>query len=408
MSRRLSTVVVVALASLSMWLMGASSAFAVGTTPVPSWMTDGRLYASVTGGDRIYLGGEFTQLRSAPLGTPASVIPVSNLGAIDLTTGEGVPGFTTAVTHATYAPFVRDMVLSPDGSRLYIGGRFDAVNGEKRRNVAAIDTSDGSVIASFKPRVGSLKNQVFSLLLSPDGSTLYIGGKFGKVTGVVHTNIAAVNTANGSLLDWSSTPNDSVRSMDFSSDGDTIFMVGAFSAVDSQARESIARIDTATGALDPWFVPGFLISGPPMTGWSVDATATAVYGGFGRGPNWFGAYRVSDGSQVFRRSTVGNVQKVMISPDGTQLFVGGHFGTGGLTQTFTECGSTPFRGLLIASPANGTVSCSWIPQLEPYGSNYEGVWDFTLTAEHLWFVGNFTHVGGVAQANVARLPLSTP
>jgi hypothetical protein len=148
-----------------------------------------------------------------------------------------------------------------------------------------------------------------------------------------------------------------------------------------------------------------LISGPPMTGWSVDATATTVYGGFGRGPNWFGAYSTTTGNQIFRRSTVGNVQKVEMSPDGTQLFVGGHFGTGRLTQTFTECGSTQFRGLLIANPTTGTVSCSWIPQLEPHGSNFEGVWDFTFTSEHLWFMGNFTHVNGVAQANIARAAL---
>lgn len=405
MHRRSSRAVLATLVSLVVALGLAPAASAMGQTPVPSWMTNGKLYASVAGNGRIYLGGQFTQVRSTPLGTPGPRFTVKNLGAISLATGEGDASFDPLVTHATATAFVRDVVLSPDGSRLYIAGRFDAVDGVAARNVAAIDTATGTIDTAFLPTVGSLKNQALTLLLSGDGSTLFVGGKFKKVGGQPHVNLVALDTADGSPRTWASSPNDSVRAMDFSSDGATIFIVGAFSLVDGQSRESIARISTATGALDPWAVPGFLISGPPMTGWSVDAAENVVYGGFGRGPNWFGAYSTTTGNQIFRRSTVGNVQKVLLSPDGTQLFVGGHFGTGSLTQTFTECGSAQFRGLLIANPSTGTVSCSWIPQLEPHGNNFEGIWDLTLTAEHLWFVGNFTHVNGVAQANVARAAL---
>jgi hypothetical protein len=367
-------------------------------------MTNGKLWATTTDDARIYLGGLFTQVRSTPLGTPGPRLLVKNVGAIDLATGEGVVGFDPAVTHASATAYVKAMALSPDGSRLYIGGRFDAVDGIAVRNVAAINTSDGSLDTSFTPTVGSLKNQVFSLLVSPDGSTLYVGGKFAKVDGEAHKNVAAIDTSDGSVVTaWASSPNDSVRAMDFSADGATIFLVGAFSAVDGQTRESIARIGTATGALQSWAVPTWQISGPPMTGWSVDATASAVYGGFGRGPNWFGAYSLTTGFEIWRRGTAGNVQKVLLSEDGSRLFVGGHFGTGSLTQTFSECGSgTQFHGLLMASPSTGAVDCSWVPVLEPYGSNFQGIWEIEETNDHLWFAGNFTHVNGVAQANVAR------
>lgn len=404
MHRRLTAALVASLTSLTLISVAAPPAHAMGQTPVPSWMTNGKLWATATDETRIYLGGQFTQVRSTPLGTPGPRILVGNVGALDVTTGEGVAGFDPMVTHASATAFVRAMALSPDGSRLYIGGRFDAVDGVAARNVAAIDTSDGSLDPTFTPTVGSLKNQVFSLLLSPDGSMLYVGGKFKKVQGETHVNVAAIHTSDGSVATaWSSSPNDSVRAMDLAVDGQTIFMVGAFSAVDGQTRESIARIATATGALQSWSVPTWQISGPPMTGWSVDATATAVYGGFGRGPNWFGAYSITTGFEIWRRSTAGNVQKVLLSEDGTRLFVGGHFGTGSLTQTFSECGSsTRFYGLLMANPSTGTVDCSWVPLLEPYGSNYQGIWEIEETDDHLWFAGNFKHVNGVAQANVAR------
>jgi hypothetical protein len=402
MRRRLVMTMIASVTSFTLAIAGAPPALAMGQTPVPSWMTNGKLFASVIGNGRIYLGGQFTQVRSTPLGTPGPRFTVRNVGALDLATGEGVSGFDPLVTHATENAFVRALALSPDGSTLYIGGRFDAVDGVTVRNVAAINTADGSIDSSFRPNVGSLKNQVFSLLVSPDGSTLYVGGKFARAEGATRGNLAAFDTSDGSLLDWAPSANDNVRAMDFASDNASIFMVGAFSTVNGLSRESIARVDVSTGATHPWFVPGVLISGPPMTGWSVDASATTVFAGFGRGPNWFASYNATTGSRNWQRGTNGNVQKVLLSEDGTQLFVAGHFGTGRLNQTFSECGSTLFRGLLVANPVTGTVDCSWIPQLAPSGNNFQGLWDLDLTATELWFAGNFSSVNGVDQANVAR------
>lgn len=404
MSRRLVTTLVASLSSLALALVGATPALAMGQTPVPSWMTNGKQFATVVDDDTIYFGGQFTQVRSAPLGSPGPKFTVDNVGAIDLSSGEGVSTFRPSVTHATEVANVRALALSVDGSILYIGGKFDAVNGVKVRNVAALNTSDGSIVNTFKPTVGSLKNQVYSLLLSPDGSRLIVGGKFSKVEGATRKNLAAVNTADGSLVTtWSSSPNSNVRAMDLAPGNASIYIVGAFDSVDGVSRESIARINTATGALDAWAVPGALISGPPMTGWSVESSTTTVYAGFGRGPNWFGAYSATTGNQVWKRGTSGNAQKVLLTADGTRLIVGGHFGTGRLNQTFSECGSSKlFRGLLIANAATGIVDCTWVPELKPYGSNYQGIWDVELTPAHLWFAGNFSQVNGVDQANVAR------
>lgn len=404
MRRRFTALTVATLASLALILSAAPSALAVAESPDSTWMTNGKVYASVIGGGRIYVGGQFRKLIETPPGTLGSRILARNVGAIGLSSGDGIRRFAPTVDHSVDAPYVNALALSNDGSVLYVGGHFDSVDGVSVRNVAALDTSDGSVIRSLSPRVGDRNNIVYSLLLSPDGSTLYAGGKFRKVEGEVRKNLVAIDTATETpLAGWTPTPDNKVRAMDLADDGDSLYIVGTFDSVDGQARESIARIEVGSGDLHPWAVPGQFISGPPMTGWSVDATAAAIYAGFGRKPNWFGAYDVNTGVQLFRKNTSGNVQKVLLPDDGTELFVGGHFGTGRLTQTFNECGSTQFYGLLSANPATGTVNCTWSPELDPHGRNYDGIWDLDLSPAHLWLAGKFSSVEGVDQANVARL-----
>jgi hypothetical protein len=395
--------VVVAIVTAVVAVALASPAFAMGQTPVPSWMIGhGKVLATAVGGGRIYLGGQFTELRSTPVGVPGTRVLVDNLAAIDVSTGSGITSFSPHVTHSTDPANVRALAVSPDGGTLFLGGHFDAVNGIARRNVAAIDTATGAVKPDFDPVVGTAANQVYALMVSTDGSRLYVGGQFNRVNGQARSHAAAVSTVDGTTLAWSPQPAGRVRGMTNAPDGQTIFIVGSFASVAGVSRESIARVDAITGALHPWAVPGQYIDGPPMNGFSVDVSATTVYAGFGKTPNWFAGFSMTTGIQTMRTNTVGNVQKVMLSPDGTQLFVGGHFGTGELRQRFSNCGDQLFYALLVANPVTGAVDCSWVPQLEPNTNNYHGIWDLERTSGHLWFAGKFTSVNGVKQSGIAR------
>jgi hypothetical protein len=242
---------------------------------------------------------------------------------------------------------------------------------------------------------------VFSILVSGDGATIYAGGAFTDVDGSRRRHTAAFGT-DGSLLPWFPKPNRNVRSMAFDEAGSTIFLAGAFDEAFGQARQSIARVDATSGALHDWAIPSGTLPSP-MTAWSVTATGDRLFGGFGRGPNFAQAFRLDDGdtgSSVWKWSTVGNVQEVQLSPNGSQLFVGGHFGTGRLQQRVCN---QDVHGLLVMNPSNGAIDCSWIPKLEPFGNNFQGVWDIELTASHVWFAGKFTEVGDVQQQNVARV-----
>ncbi len=73
-----------------------------------------------------------------------------NVFAYDITTGNRVASFN----HSLNAQG-RVVTAAPDGSRIYVGGDFTAVDGVARGHVAAFDTATGALDPTFKPNVSS-------------------------------------------------------------------------------------------------------------------------------------------------------------------------------------------------------------------------------------------------------------
>jgi len=375
-------------------------AWALSTTPDITWMTNGRLYASVRLGNTLYVGGTSTLVKAE---VPGHAYAVSGLAAFDITTGKGIPTWTPLVTNNTGTPVVHGLALSPDGAWLYVGGRFDAIDGCALRNLGRISTATGQVDPTFAPQVGNSTSLVYAILTSVD--RIYFGGRFSLVSGIRRSKMLAAVDPDGALdPDWTAVADKTVHSLAFASDGATIFVGGVFTTMDGVPRQSVARVTTDTGALDPWAIPAGTIVAP-QSAWTFAVTPTRLYGGFGyTGPNYLAAFRLDNGSagdQVWRFNTVGNVQTVALSPSGTQLYFGGHFGLGQLQQTV--CRHVPLKGLAIANPVNGQIDCSWVPYLEP--NNFEGPWSLVLTDTYLWVAGGFTRIGGIQHRDVARFTL---
>ena len=282
--------------------------------------------------------------------------------------------------------------------------------------MAAVDAVDGST-EPFAPQVTkTAPKSPFVFALLADDSRLYAGGLFSHVDGKGRSQLAAFDLATGALDPvWKPKANDKVQDLEFGPDGrSTIFIAGRFSNIvgsdgTPEPRQSLARVQTATGNLHPWKIPACPSAGciqGPQQGWDITVTPTMVYGGFGDGPNFLAAFRISpdpllDGRQAWRFGTVGNVQAVALSPDNSRLFFGGHFGTNGLEQSV--CGGRKnLSGLASVNPATGAVYCDWIPYLEPSTGNGYGTWTLTTTDTGVWAGGGFTHVSGVDQRNIAR------
>ncbi|WP_273844813.1 PA14 domain-containing protein [Rubrobacter calidifluminis] len=413
MRRRSSLLALLAVVVVSVVsAVGAAPAHAtigLKTTPDPGvWMTNGVVYASALSedGKTLYIGGRFTQLRQKPPGQGGQTLAVNNLAAINVATGTPVSTWRPNVaSDGSFSPVVR--ALAVRNGQVYIGGRFTSVNGQPRQNLAAVDESSGA-LSPLSATVGTSNSTVYAVL--PSDTELYIGGTFSSVNGVSRQNLAAFKLPSGALdTSWKpKAKGGTVHDLKFSTDGNTIFAAGGFTSVvgsdrTTAPRQSVARFDTATGNVDPWAIPAGTIENP-MIAWDMTVTSSRLYVGFGDKPNYAAAFRLDNGNsgdEVWRYNTVGNVQSVAFSPDGSRLIIGGHFGINPLDQQV--CGGSYLKGLAALNPDTGTIDCNWLPTLdEKTRPNYNGGWTLTTTSNYLYVGGGFIGVSGVPQYNLAR------
>jgi hypothetical protein len=388
--------VVVGVTAAGLMALPSGPALALTETPEQDWRTSGKILAVAQLGNTLYMGGHFLKVIS-PTGKRYDV---GNLAAFDKTTGDWIPSFTASVTNtsATAEAKVEELAISADGDWLYVGGNFDTVNGQRVRNLTAVDTETGTAVKRGIPKV---TKTVRTILVGPD--RVYIGGHFKFVGGQERNYLAALRPDGTLDPQWVPSANGVVHTLEWAADGQTLFVGGAFNTMNGQSRASVARVSPDTGELHLWAIPSSQIG--DNIAWDLLATPTRLYGGFGKTPNWAAAYRLdlgSSGVQVWRNNYVGNVQGLALSATGTRLYVAGHFGTAELQQQ--ACGRN-LRGLLMVDPVSGAIDCSWIPQIEPWGSNYIGAWSLLRTDTHLWVIGKFTHISGVRQGAFARFAL---
>ena len=126
-------------------------------------------------GNRLFIGGFFHELidhSSPPPGAPY-VKPVAYLAELDALTGRPAAEWTFTGNAAPDAS-VAAMAVSPDGRRLYIGGRFTRAGGGAAVRLAALDLQTGLLDPTFNPPAPD--STVYSIV--PHGDRVYIGGGF--------------------------------------------------------------------------------------------------------------------------------------------------------------------------------------------------------------------------------------
>ena len=115
------------------------------------------------------------------------------MAAIDTTTGALVGTFKPTVDRR-----VSSVASSPDGATVYLGGRFSSVNHQSVLNLAAVQASDGSLLPQRfadvqAPDPATTTSDILDLDLSPDGATVFvgIGGKHFNVVGAWNASTGA-------------------------------------------------------------------------------------------------------------------------------------------------------------------------------------------------------------------------
>jgi WD40 repeat protein len=326
------------------------------------------------------------------------------LAAVDAATGAlrqwnprpaGIPNFVNAL-----AP-------SRDGRTIFVGGAFRRIGGKVRAQIAQLDTRLGRATAwnagTVEPDYpGSDAGDVRSIAFSRDGSTLFVGGFFEAIGGQHRNHLAALDVASGHPMPWDPNVDDAVRTLVPSPDGRTVYIAGDFLSVGRQARHGVAAVDAATGALSPWDPrPN---SEAEAVAVSADSQTIYISGGF---TSVGGAHRSAlaafspDGQSLLSwnprlRGIKGevSVNSIALGMGGSTLYLGGQF------RTVRGHGH---RNLAAVSTANG-APLPW--KTGAFGGVLYVVRP-SPDGQTLYAGGSFSRVGGKIRPRLAAVNAST-
>ncbi|MFN8024221.1 MAG: PKD domain-containing protein [Acidimicrobiales bacterium] len=135
------------------------------TTFAPSFNAQVRTVVASADGTRLYVGGDFTSVNG---------VSRSRIAAFDIATGNLVPFFPSVAYN------VHAIVVHPSGSPVYVGGNFNAVGSVQRGQLAAFNAANGALLDWAPQATGGL---VKAMAISPDGSKIAVGGQFTTLNG---------------------------------------------------------------------------------------------------------------------------------------------------------------------------------------------------------------------------------
>ncbi|MES3030914.1 MAG: hypothetical protein V4697_00705 [Patescibacteria group bacterium] len=386
-----------------------------------------------TSTSRIYIGGTFTEIgpysgAGVPLkvadGAASSTYPkfddLTGTGSInavvsDRQGGWYVAGLFTLVDSVSYMSLahvlpsgsidpnfspafpinttINAIALSPDGSTLYVGGSFTTIGGVTYNRLAALTTSNGAASTTFNPNMGSAVN---ALQLSSDGRTIYAGGFFTTVGGVTYNRLAAIDTATGvASTTFNPNLNTTVNSLLLSADNRTLYAGGNFATVGGVSYTRLAAISTLNGVASTSFNP-VLNSIPSALALSPDESLLYVGGGFttigGVAYNRLAAISIATASATpaFNPNVGGVVSALQLSSDGTTLYVGG---------TFTTVGGVTYNNIA----AINTTTASATPAFNPNLNSTVSAVALSSSGETLYAGGLFRAMGSTPRNNLAAI-----
>ncbi|MBI5773090.1 MAG: hypothetical protein HZA89_05015 [Verrucomicrobia bacterium] len=268
---------------------------------------DNSLSSLAKSGGTLYVGGTFTNITNIVVGVSTNQNLRYRVAAINL--ADGTPtAFQADMDVATG----RALAVSPDGSRLYMGGDFSFITNAGTAyplfNLAAVDAVSGAPIGGFQADLsarvraliatdthvivggdfvritnagpaeipvgrlvavdaisGALNSTWFPTLnnvvlaLSMSGSNLYVGGTFTSVTnqfgvtGVTRNRALALSTNLGSSAQLRTfNPELGNQVSTVAGDGTNLFLGGTFNYAKPVIRNRLAAVNPATGQLLPW------------------------------------------------------------------------------------------------------------------------------------------------------------
>jgi hypothetical protein len=398
----------------------------------------------LSGNGTIYVGGNFNTIGATPSTR-------NNIAEISLSTGNATswnPNINTGGDQ--YLALVYSMSLSANSS-VYVGGSFDTVSGSTRNNIAEINISDASVTSwnpnanntvnstvvsgssvfvagSFTTIGGQTRSSGFAELsvstanatslnvtvdanqvgsVSVYSGNLFLGGSFNLMEAVSRNNIASINLSTKTVNAWDPGSGGTITSVNTMvlSTNSTIYVGGIFSVIGGQTRAKIAEINLSDGTATSWNPgSGGTITSVLAMALSGDGASIFVGGNFsnigGQARNRLAKVSLSTGladATWNPAPTTGQTNTMVLSSDGTTLYVGG-------TWTTTIGAATRPRLAQISTTGTGAAT-SWAPGIS--GGSGITVNALALDTDYIYVGGKFTTAGGASRNSIVKIALAT-
>ncbi len=377
---------------------------------LPTWQTNsatttdttsGTVWALAAAQGKVFAGGKFVSLSNG-----SSTLSRTNLAVLDGATG--VPTDCKLDVTGGTAPLVRALTASPDGSTVYIGGLFGAVNGINRRNIAAVDVATCTV-TPFNPGASS-----FVYSIAATAATVYYGGNFNSAgtasAPVTRSDLAAASTS-GALLPWAPVADDDIFALFVDPNNGNVVVGGRMNTINGQDSHALAVVDGTSGTNVRNYPQPFIPFSPgtgQRQGSAVIKTITGDANGFYIGSEGTG-FQLFDGSAAFdwgsydqrwRDTCLGATQTLVTYQN--VLYKGNHMHDC-LTENAFEDG---VRHHLNAESTADKQLLPWWPNTN--GGTGEALGPRALTVAQtaagafLWVGGEFTTVNTVGQRGLTR------
>lgn len=277
---------------------------------------------------------------------------------------------------------VLSIVTSPDGNTIYLGGIFTSV-GPNTGSSAAIDTSSGMYDAAMPKTDGDIK------VVVPDGSGgWYIGGSFSWIGGVSRDGIARIRA--DKTVDPDFHPNANGQTLSIAVSGSKVYVAGTFTSIGGQSRTYLAALDVATGAATAWNPnPNFVPLEIAVSGATVFAGGQFTSIG-GQSRNRLAALDTVTGAATsWNPGANGDVFSLAVS--GSTVYAGG---------AFSSVGGQP-RPHIVAIDVTTGIPSSW----NPVANN--SVLALAVSGSTLYAGGGFTSIGGQSRNYIAALDITS-
>jgi hypothetical protein len=398
----------------------------VSADSLPTVQITGIVWAQTIVGNTVYATGKFTKARPAGAAAGVSESTRQNLLAYDITTGKLLP-FNHALNGTG-----RAITVSPDHTRLYVGGEFTTADSASHPHLAAFNLTNNTIVSTFR---GGTNGVVRSLTAT--NSTVYAGGGFGASNaGVSRGKLIAFNSA-GTLLNWKPVADLPVTAMVMSPDSTKVILGGSFAAINSSPYHSIAAVSASTGAPLSWASQS---SSFPIRNEGTSSGITSLttngntifvtgynFGGKAKPGGFEGRAAISptNGSLIWVNDCHGDTYSA--APIGSVLYSVGHAHdckpAGYFPETNPRTWHRALAETITASHTNGAATngyngfqglpastqLDWYPTVNTgnFSGSTQGGWSIVGNANYVSMGGEFTLVNNKPQQGLSRFAISS-